>query len=835
MFSTINRPGLRPYRQFGAVLWGATAMDTRLSLRTHIRWMLLLCLWLQLIVQPSAVLGQIPGGVSPSSSPAPVVSEETGEQALTRLEKALTLARQGLTQGQKRFDSIPPEQLGATGEEVQRSLRLLNVKVLQLSQHVSAHRTREGIHQETEDLAARAQSWQGFSEPPPYSILMLDELRESRYTQHLSMSKDEIKKNFLEQEYADRLKTLEKAQQQLRLAKEATEVSQNGSSPLRRAWLYELAQLEVEVAEVRVLSLKTHLVLVDETLALHRKTIDFLDRQILVARSDSVFPKEVLDQKLAALDKKLATHEDFQSRAIGDSNRYQEVLQEARDALQKLQHSLESGTKDQPGSNEEVQRLTEEVEVKRAWVETGAKIVELNKVTAYLISEEKQLWTERYRLSIAQDANNLRESGVFIANSVKKIGDYRSIVESSHKLAQTLALNQKKNLEAGFPTEWQRTLAGQKLTAYEQRVDFLANNLEQIDELVQLAKHFQEDIADRRLGVTTQERLRAFGAHILEFARGVWSFEIFTVDDTLVINGQPVTESRPVTISKVVRALLILVIGLWLVLRLEDRINRLAARLFNLEIGAALLVQQVFKGVMVISLLLLAMTTVKIPLTIFAFMGGALAIGVGFGAQTLIGNFISGFILLFEKPIKVGDQVEVDGSRGRVVSIGARCSQVKRFDGIDILVPNSAFLEKNIVNYTLSDQLIRLHVKVGVAYGSPTRDVAKIIAIVLEEHGRILKSPEPVILFEDFGDSALVFSVYFWVEMLPTVDTRIVASDLRHMLDKRFREAGITIAFPQIDVHFDSDRPVQVQIEQKQRQTAAGSSSPGPEDEQKEK
>ena len=159
MFSTINRPSLRPYRQFGAVLWGATAMDTRLSLRTHIRWMLLLCLWLQLIVQPSAVLGQIPGGVSPSSSPAPVVSEETGEQALTRLEKALTLARQGLTQGQKRFDSIPPEQLGATGEEVQRSLRLLNVKVLQLSQHVSAHRTREGIHQETEEIG-RASCWE---------------------------------------------------------------------------------------------------------------------------------------------------------------------------------------------------------------------------------------------------------------------------------------------------------------------------------------------------------------------------------------------------------------------------------------------------------------------------------------------------------------------------------------------------------------------------------------------------------------------------------------------------------------------------------------------------
>lgn len=807
---------------------GKLDMPIGFTLRYRVRLLVYLAIALVMISHPPVVWGQIPGVKPQPSSPVPAASEETGEAALTRLEEALTLARQSLAQGQKRFDSLPPEQIGATAEETQRSLRLLNVKVLQLSQHVSAHRTREGIRQEAKDLDAKVQAWQGFSAPPPYSILMLDGLRDSRYAQRLSMSRDEIKKNFLEQEYADKLKAIEKAQQQLRQAKEVTEASRGDLTSLRSAWLYDLAQLEVEVAEVWVLSLQAQLALVNETLALHSKTIDFLDRQILVASSDSVFPKEVLDQKLAALDKTRATHEAFQSKVIRDSNRYQEDLQVARDALSMLQRSLESRAKQQSGSDDQVQRLTEEVEVKKAWVDTGSKMVELSKVTAYLISEEKQLWTKRYRLSSARDANDLRESSVFIANSLKKIGDYRSIVESSHKLAQTHVLNQKKRLETGFPTEWQKDLAGQKLTAYEQRVDFLANNLAEIDQLVQLAQRFQEDFADRRLGVTTQERLRDFGTEVLQVAQSVWNFEIFTVDDTLIINGQAVTERRPITISKVVRALLILVIGLWLVFRLEGRINRLAARLFNLEIGAALLIQQVIKAVMIISLLLLAMTTVKIPLTVFAFMGGALAIGVGFGAQTLISNFISGFILLLEKPIKVGDQVEVDGSRGTVVNIGARCSQVKRFDGVDILLPNSAFLEKNIINYTLSDQLIRLHVKVGVAYGSPTREVAKIIAIALEAHGRILKSPEPVILFEDFGDSALVFSVYFWVEMLPTADTRIVASDLRHMLDKRFREAGITIAFPQIDVHFDSDRPVQVEMKQLQPQETPDKPSQAP-------
>ncbi|MEJ2700514.1 MAG: mechanosensitive ion channel, partial [Desulfuromonadales bacterium] len=105
-----------------------------------------------------------------------------------------------------------------------------------------------------------------------------------------------------------------------------------------------------------------------------------------------------------------------------------------------------------------------------------------------------------------------------------------------------------------------------------------------------------------------------------------------------------------------------------------------------------------------------------------------------------------------------------------------------------------------------------MEVKIGVAYGSPTRDVARIIAKTLEEHGKILKDPEPVILFEDFGDSALVFSVFFWVEMGQKLDHRIIASDFRHMLDKRFREAGITIAFPQVDVHLDTLKAVEVRI-----------------------
>jgi small-conductance mechanosensitive channel len=116
-----------------------------------------------------------------------------------------------------------------------------------------------------------------------------------------------------------------------------------------------------------------------------------------------------------------------------------------------------------------------------------------------------------------------------------------------------------------------------------------------------------------------------------------------------------------------------------------------------------------------------------------------------------------------------------------------------------------------------SVNLLRLSVTVGVVYGSPTDEVSRLITEALKEHKRILQFPEPVILFEDFGESSLVFTVYFWAEIGSQMDFRIVASDLRHILDKCLREAGITIAFPQRDVHIDHPRPIQVQLIDKQQ------------------
>lgn len=292
----------------------------------------------------------------------------------------------------------------------------------------------------------------------------------------------------------------------------------------------------------------------------------------------------------------------------------------------------------------------------------------------------------------------------------------------------------------------------------------------------------------------------SMGAEFLRRLWSVWSYPLFTVQDASI------------TIRKIVMALAILVFGLYLSRRMAHRIRTLVVARFHAEEGFAASLEKGIYYALIVAVLLFALSTVEIPLTVFAFFGGALAIGVGFGAQTLINNFISGIIMLIERPIKVGDIVDVEGVRGRVVNIGSRCCQVKLFDGVDILVPNSVFLEQKVVNWTLSDAVLRFSVSVGVAYGSPTREVAQLIEKAVEDHGRILKEPAPVILFEDFGESALMFTVYFWLEVSRPLDFRLVCSDVRFRIDRLFREAGITIAYPQRDIHLESLSPIRVSL-----------------------
>lgn len=276
------------------------------------------------------------------------------------------------------------------------------------------------------------------------------------------------------------------------------------------------------------------------------------------------------------------------------------------------------------------------------------------------------------------------------------------------------------------------------------------------------------------------------------YLQRLWAFELLSVEDTIVVDGASVLEKRPVTFGKMIQALLILFFGLLVASLMARLISRLVFPFSTIHEQRRHLIQKLLRVVMVVVVVILALVTVKIPLTVFAFLGGAIAIGIGFGAQNLLNNFISGFILLGENQIRVGDRIEIENNEGIVKSIGDRCTRVRRLDGVEILIPNSQLLERSVTNMTLSDRHIRKSIAIGVAYGSPTRKVQELLLEIVKSHHPVVVDPEPAVVFEDFGDNALLFNAYFWLdfapqERLPGDDQRTAAHHQQTLRRTRYR------------------------------------------------
>ena len=269
--------------------------------------------------------------------------------------------------------------------------------------------------------------------------------------------------------------------------------------------------------------------------------------------------------------------------------------------------------------------------------------------------------------------------------------------------------------------------------------------------------------------------------------------------------------NQSITVGEVLTVLALVVVGYY---GSRFLVYMLGRRLSKLEVQPDVIhvVKRVIFIIFLVVVALTALSLLGIPLTAFAFATGAIAIGVGFGAQNIINNFISGWILMAERPIRINDFIEIDNTRGVVEAVGTRSTRIRRTDGVHLLVPNSQLLERTVVNWTLIDREIRTTVRVGVEYGSPVKLVADLILQAVNEHETVKKKPAPSVVFEDFGDNALIFDAYFWSDVGGEKFLRDIRSDLRFRITELFEENDIVVAFPQRDVHLDTDRPLELRV-----------------------
>ena len=273
-------------------------------------------------------------------------------------------------------------------------------------------------------------------------------------------------------------------------------------------------------------------------------------------------------------------------------------------------------------------------------------------------------------------------------------------------------------------------------------------------------------------------------------------------------------EGRYTTPLKIIFALIVLFVSFFIARYIKTLLDEKVFYKLRLERGLKQTLSTLTRYIIIGIAALIGLNLAGIPLRSLAIFAGAFGIGIGFGMQNIIGNFISGIILLFERPMRVGDVITLeDGTLGTIEKISARSTTIQTPDAITITVPNSKFIESRITNWTHPNKQMRGFVRVGVAYGSDTNLVKKCLLEIVKQNPNIKTSPEPFVRFAEFGDSALVFELYFWAD--DPGKRWFTQSELNFAIDDVFRKNKIEIAFPQQDIHIRSIAPFPDQIIQK--------------------
>ncbi|MDH4341918.1 MAG: mechanosensitive ion channel [Nitrospira sp.] len=223
----------------------------------------------------------------------------------------------------------------------------------------------------------------------------------------------------------------------------------------------------------------------------------------------------------------------------------------------------------------------------------------------------------------------------------------------------------------------------------------------------------------------------------------------------------------------------------------------------HVDLGVRHAIGAIVRYIVVAIGLVIILQTAGINLSTLTVLFGALGIGVGFGLQSITNNFVSGIILLLERPIKVGDRIEVGDVHGDVVNISPRATTIVTNDNIAIIVPNADFISSKVVNWSYTNRDVRFNFPIGVSYGSDPEQVRRILLEVAQAHRGVLKEPGPSVLLDGFGDSSLNFVLRVWTREFSTIPG-VLRSELYFSICRAFKEEGIEIPFPQRDLHIKS-------------------------------
>ncbi|HEX5123208.1 MAG TPA: mechanosensitive ion channel domain-containing protein, partial [Rhodanobacteraceae bacterium] len=352
-----------------------------------------------------------------------------------------------------------------------------------------------------------------------------------------------------------------------------------------------------------------------------------------------------------------------------------------------------------------------------------------------------------------------RERGPAVRDSLARRLDFMSAsFEQFAAQSGTLGTRLTESPESADAPDWQGLR-----DALDERMRLIERGMLDQRRVIALMDRLSDDFDVRINSANFATRVSYAGASLRRAASDLWNYELFVVDQTVDVGGRETKVPRSITVEKIVKAPLLLLISLLIAYQLTRYLERRSIHRGTEPANARLARRWTF-GVLACASALASLAIAGIPFAAFAFIGGAVAIGIGFGMQTLFKNLISGVLVLIERPFRLGDEIQIGDLRGTVVDIDLRASVLRDSDGAETLIPNSALVEQNV---TARPRAIRQTIAVTVDAQSDPRSVSDTMREAAERHGLLNQSRKPEIFLDEFPGEGLRFSMCYWIEPSP--------------------------------------------------------------------
>lgn len=720
------------------------------------------------------------------------------EKIQTQIKEArTTLARLDQPDAEAQLPpGITPDLLTERKRDLDQSIRALTRTATLISSLPDAHKTADAARDEEK-------AWSHFAEKPPYSLLLADELQNRRAASAEKTATSASSVSLFQRSLENIRPEATAADEKLR---ELTTAAAASPDDPALKWKLAAAKDKVLYISTRGRVVSVNIGLLEIQIAASRAETELLDRQIRAISGNVTLSEDDLKTITKAADDRIA---GLRKESAEIRNRLRDANSARTKAKDALDQSIAANTAPDAKPDPLLVAQLETAETRADVLQFIAENMDAYGALELLVPEIYQKRGEYLTLkSRSERQTALRDLQAYL----ERLNAW--ITVASNELSAVIADLAKQDSLSNLITA-----ADPRVKAYAERRELLWEKQLFLQRVVQSASVQQKNLG-RWIGIFEEaDRPRTWSTWTSDAwtktkdgIKSIWTFNLFEITNTIEQDGQKRTYKQGISLGVVISAVLFFLITYLIIGRFTRRLQSIAVNHGRIAEAQASTMRN---WLMIVAGIVLALTTLhilKIPLTVFAFFGGALAIGLGFGTQTLIKNFISGIIVLFERKVRVGDIIEVGPISGTVTEINTRSSVVRSADGRETLVPNSVFLESQVTNQTLSNRRVRRTFRIGVAYGSQPTQVITLLKECIDRHGLVLKEPAPVVTLEDFGTDALVFALYYWTEINSKTDSNIVASDIRIMVEKRFAESGIGFPKSERDQTLITREPLKIEF-----------------------